>query len=177
MGRSQADSHATPISANPAEENPANERTVRLNNQHLFPWKANPCWTENQRCLNHLCIKNSRIPSAVFSFHIYPLQSRPARSTALPVFRSAGHLISRTVHSVSVPSSSKMRRLHSGLGHLITSICHRLPALIWNKGTSLPLPVPFYRLCFIGNPTYPENPKTAYSPDSPSDSRHHTVSA
>ena len=29
-------------------------------------------------------------------------------------------------------------------------ICCYLPALIWNKGTSLSLPVPFYPLCFIG---------------------------
>ena len=84
---------------------------------------------------------------------------------SLTSFPQCWHLISRTVHSVSVPSSSKMCRLHLGLGHLISSICHRLlpystpastglifrlPVLICNKGTSLPLPVPFYPLCFIG---------------------------
>ena len=31
----------------------------------------------------------------------------------------------------------------------VTGLIFRLPLLIWNKGTSLPLPVPFYPLCFI----------------------------
>ena len=70
------------------------------------------------------------------------------------------------------PSSSKMRRLHLGLGHLISSICHRLlystpasnrpyfppPVLICNKGTSLPLPIPLYHLCFIGFLPAPDSP-------------------
>ena len=74
--------------------------------------------------------------------------------------------------SVLFPSSSKMRRLHLGLGHLISSICHRLlystpasnrpyfppPVLICNKGTSLPLPIPLYHLCFIGFLPAPDSP-------------------
>ena len=49
-----------------------------------------------------------------------------------------------------ISSMSRMRRPHLGFGHFTFSIDHRLPALIFNKGTSLSLPVPFYRLCFIG---------------------------
>ena len=83
----------------------------------------------------------------------------------LTSFPQCWHLISRTVHSVSVPSSSKMRRLHLGLGHLIISICHRLlystpasnrpyfpPPRTDNYVTREPdmkcsCLVPFYRLC------------------------------
>ena len=54
---------------------------------------------------------------------------------SLTSFPQCWHLISRTVHSVYVPLSSKMRRLHLGLGHLITSICRLLlystPANNW----------------------------------------------
>jgi hypothetical protein len=51
----------------------------------------------------------------------------PFRAEVQPYqFSAVLHLISRTVHSVSVPSSSKMRRLHLGLGHLIISICRLL---------------------------------------------------
>ncbi len=49
---------------------------------------------------------------------------------SLTFFPQCWHLISNIVHSVSVPSSSKMRRLHLGFGHLIISICHRLSSPI-----------------------------------------------
>jgi hypothetical protein len=60
------------------------------------------------------------------------------------------HFISSTTFPGGISSMSKMRRPHLGFGHFTFSIDHRLPALIWNKGTSLFLPVPFYPLCFIG---------------------------
>ena len=52
----------------------------------------------------------------------YPIEPK----CSLTSFPQCWHLISRTVLSVSVPSSSKMHLLHLRLGHLITSICHRL---------------------------------------------------
>ena len=60
------------------------------------------------------------------------------------------HFISSTTFPGGISSMSKMRRPHLGFGHFTFSIDNRLPALICNKGTSLSLPVPFYRLCFIG---------------------------
>ena len=60
------------------------------------------------------------------------------------------HFISSTTFPGGISSMSKMRRPHLGFGHFTFSIDHRLPTLIWNKGTSLFLPVPFYPLCFIG---------------------------
>ena len=59
------------------------------------------------------------------------------------------HFISSTTFPGGISSMSKMRRPHFGFGHFTFSIDHRLPALIYNKGTSLSLPVPFYHLCFI----------------------------
>ena len=55
-----------------------------------------------------------------------------------------------------------MCRLHLGFGHLILSTDYRLPTLICNKGTSLSLPAPFYRLCIV---LYVMNPKQFTYPD------------
>ena len=66
------------------------------------------------------------------------------------IFPQCLHFISSTTFPGGISSMSKIRRPHFGFGHFTFSIDHRLPALIWNKGTSLPLPVPFYHLCFIG---------------------------
>ncbi len=106
------------------------------------------------------CIKKQQNHLRRFFLSYIPASIPSGPKCSLTSFPQCWHLISRTVHSVSVPSSSKMRLLHLGLGHLITSICRLLystpasnrpyfppPALICNKGTSLYLPVPFYRLC------------------------------
>ena len=72
------------------------------------------------------CIKKQQNHLRRFFLSYIPasIPSRPKRS--LTSFPQCWHLISRAVHSVSVPSSSKMRRLHLGLGHLIASICRLL---------------------------------------------------
>ena len=93
-----------------------------------------PVWP-GTHCLNHLCIKKQQNHLRRFFLPYIPASIPSGPQYSLTSFPQCWHLISRTVHSVSVPSSSKMRRLHLGLGHLITSICHRLPTLIWNKGT------------------------------------------
>ena len=45
------------------------------------------------------------------------------------------HFISSTTFPGGISSMSKMRRPHLGFGHFTFSIDHRLPALIFNKGT------------------------------------------
>ena len=84
-----------------------------------------PVWP-GKRCLNHLCIKKQQNHLRRFFLPYIPASIPSGPQYSLTSFPQCWHLISRTVHSVSVPSSSKMRRLHLGLGHLIISICHRL---------------------------------------------------
>lgn len=72
------------------------------------------------------CIKKQQNHLRRFFLSYMPASIPSGPKCSLTSFPQCWHLISRTVHSVSVPSSSKMRRLHLGLGHLITSICHRL---------------------------------------------------
>ena len=84
-----------------------------------------PVWP-GTRCLNHLCIKKQQNHLRRFFLPYIPASIPSGPQYSLTNFPQCWHLISRTVHSVSVPSSSKMRRLHLGLGHLITSICRLL---------------------------------------------------
>jgi len=70
-----------------------------------------------------------------------------------------GHFSDTIIQPEPVSPMSQARFLHRLSGHFIFRIipppfpqyiCCYLPALIWNKGTSLSLPVPFSHLCIIG---------------------------
>jgi len=76
--------------------------------------------------------------------------------TTLP---QLGHFSDTMIHPEPVSPISQARFLHRLSGHFIFRIipppfpqyiCCYLPTLIWNKGTSLSLPVPFSHLCIIG---------------------------
>ena len=110
---------------------------------HSFSSNYKPFWMKNQFVGRKKCkffkqtgeTANYRENSEPFPclYHIprfflsyIPASIPSGPKCSLTSFPKCWHLISRTVLSVSVPSSSKMHRLHLRLGHLITSICHRL---------------------------------------------------
>jgi hypothetical protein len=78
-----------------------------------------------------------------------------------------GHFSDTIIQPEPVSPMSQARFLHRLSGHFIFRIipppfpkyiCCYLPTLIWNKGTSLSLPVPFYHLFIIGFPSAPRFP-------------------
>ena len=88
-----------------------------------------------------------------------------------------GHFSDTIIQPEPVSPMSQARFLHHLSGHFIFRIippplpqkyiCCYLPALIWNKGTSLSLPVPFYPLCFICFPYRSPIPQSVRKPERP----------
>ena len=89
--------------------------------------------------------------SGLTAIHIHRETQHARQNVCITfVYRSFMYCkFSSTAFPGGISLMSKMRRPHLGFGHFTFSTDNRLPALIWNKGTSLSLPVPFYRLlCF-----------------------------
>ena len=87
-----------------------------------------------------------------------------------------GHFSDTIIQPEPVSPMSQARFLHRLSGHFIFRIipppfpkyiCCYLPARIWNKGTSLVPPVPFYHLCFIGFPSAPPISRSTGKPGMP----------
>ena len=100
----------------------------KMSHRWKLPKISIACYQYGPECrpLITECIKKQQNHLRRFFLSYMPASIPSGPKCSLTSFPQCWHLISRTVHSVSVPSSSKMRRLHLGLGHLITSICHRL---------------------------------------------------
>ncbi len=76
------------------------------------------------------------LPPVLLMYHLWT-KAHPYDLPAMPAFHFKHYFSWRYFLNVKdAPPALRVRAFH-------LSIDHRLPALIWNKGTSLPLPVPF----------------------------------
>ena len=142
----------------------------KMSHRWKLPKISIACYQYGPECrpLITECIKKQQNHLRRFFLSYMPASTPSGPKCSLTSFPQCWHLISRTVHSVSVPSSSKMRLLHLGLGHLITSICRLLlystpasdrpyfppPRTDMEQGNQTGVwfylcLVPFYRLCII----------------------------